>query len=62
VKLGATLKVPVADMFWGDRCGTVVDPDGNSWMIGTHIADPTPQEMAKKMKEMFAQMGSGASA
>jgi PhnB protein len=55
VKLGATVKAPAADMFWGDRVGTVVDPDGNSWMIGTHMAEPTPQEMAKKMKAMMAQ-------
>jgi PhnB protein len=53
VKLGATQKGPVADQFWGDRCGTIVDPDGNTWMIGTHIAEPTPQEMNKKMKEMM---------
>jgi PhnB protein len=55
VKMGATVKVPVGDMFWGDRCGTIVDPDGISWMIATHMADPTPQEMATKMKAMFAQ-------
>jgi len=61
VKLGATVKQPVGDMFWGDRCGTIVDPDGNSWMIATHMADPTPQEMMKKMKAMFAQAGSTAS-
>jgi PhnB protein len=62
VKLGATLKTPVADMFWGDRSGTIVDPEGISWMISTHMADPTPQEMMKKMKAMFApQAGSAAS-
>ena len=53
VKLGATPKGPVMDMFWGDRSGTVVDPDGNSWMIGTHMAEPTPQEMKKAMKAMM---------
>src|SRR6185437_16703571 len=26
VKRGATQKGPVMDMFWGDRCGTIVDP------------------------------------
>jgi PhnB protein len=51
VKLGATPMGPVADMFWGDRCGTVVDPDGNTWMIGTHTSEPTPQEMKQRMKE-----------
>jgi PhnB protein len=42
------------DMFWGDRCGTVVDPEGYAWMIATHMAQPTPKEMQKKMKEQMA--------
>jgi PhnB protein len=63
VKLGATAKGSVADMFWGDRTGTIVDPDGYSWMIATHIAEPTPPEMKKAMKEMMKQMSNaGASA
>jgi hypothetical protein len=41
-------------MFWGDRCGAVVDPDGYTWMVATHIAEPTPQEMKKKMKEQMS--------
>jgi PhnB protein len=60
VKLGATLVQPVSEMFWGDRCGTIVDPEGITWMVSTHVADPTPQEMAKKMKEMSASAGSAA--
>ena len=62
-KLGGTVKAPVAEMFWGDRVGTVEDADGNSWMIATHVAEPTPKEMMKKMKEMSAaQAGSSAGA
>jgi PhnB protein len=60
VKLGATQKGPVMDMFWGDRCGTIVDPDGNTWMIATHVAEPTAQEMKKKMKEMSGQAGAAS--
>lgn len=56
VQLGATQKGPVMDMFWGDRCGTLVDPDGYTWMIATHVAEPTPQEMKKAMQEMMKQM------
>src|SRR6201998_2095138 len=37
VKLGATAKGPVMDMFWGDRCGTVGDPEGYTWMVATHV-------------------------
>jgi PhnB protein len=59
LKLGATSKGPVMDMFWGDRTGTVVDPDGYVWMVATHKAEPTPQEMQKRMKE---QMNSQAAA
>ncbi len=54
LKAGATPMGPVADMFWGDRCGVVIDPDGYSWMLATHMASPTPQEMAKAMKAMKA--------
>lgn len=64
VKLGATPKGAVMDMFWGDRCGTVVDPEGYMWMIATHKAEPTPKEMNQKMKEQMAssQMASAATA
>ena len=54
VNLGATAVGAVMDMFWGDRCGTIVDPDGNTWMVATHIAEPTPQEMKKAMKKQMA--------
>ena len=56
VKSGAQLDGPVMDMFWGDRVGNLVDPDGYKWMVGTHQAEPTPQEMKKAMKEMMKQM------
>ena len=60
LKLGAESKGPVMDMFWGDRCGTLTDPDGYTWMVATHIAEPTPQEMNKKMKEQMASPPPGA--
>jgi len=61
VKLGAVSKGPVMDMFWGDRVGTVIDPEGYAWMVATHIANPTPQEMQKKMKEQMANRPADAS-
>lgn len=56
LKLGASERMPVMDMFWGDRCGTVIDPEGYQWSLATHIADPTPREMARKMKEQMGSM------
>jgi PhnB protein len=55
-KLGATSQGPVMDMFWGDRCGTIADPDGYSWMVGTHKAEPSAKEMKEKMVEQMKQM------
>jgi uncharacterized glyoxalase superfamily protein PhnB len=58
-KLGATSQGPVMDMFWGDRCGTIVDQDGYTWMVGTHKAEPTVKEMKEKMREMMRQQPVG---
>ncbi len=60
VGLGATTQGQVMDMFWGDRCGMVVDPDGYGWMVGTHKAEPTTQEMKKKMTEQMGQQPADA--
>lgn len=49
---GGKVVMAAADMFWGDRCGVVVDPEGHSWMIATHVKDMTPQEMIQAMESM----------
>jgi PhnB protein len=61
-KLGASGQGPVMDMFWGDRCGTLVDPDGYTWMVGTHKAEPTAKEMKKGMQAMMKQQPASAAA
>ncbi len=45
VEQGATVKMPVADTFWGDRFGALVDPFGHSWTIATHVRDMTQDEI-----------------
>jgi len=62
VSLGANAKGPVMDMFWGDRCGTVVDPDGYTWMVGTHKAEPSAKEMKQKMQEQMRQQPAATAA
>ena len=56
IAAGATETMPVADMFWGDRCGTLKDPFGYSWMIATHRQDLTNDEIQKGAETFFAQM------
>ena len=44
--------MPVDDQFYGDRSGTLVDPFGYRWMIGTHVRDVSTDEMQKRFNEM----------
>ncbi|MCX6953795.1 MAG: VOC family protein [Verrucomicrobia bacterium] len=46
VKAGAKVKMPVTDMFWGDRYGQLEDPFGHSWSMATHQRDLTPREIS----------------
>ena len=59
VEAGAKPDRPVKDEFWGDRMGTVIDPFGHKWTLGTHIRDVSPDEMKKAMAELATQ-GSSA--
>jgi PhnB protein len=45
VAAGATVRMPVQDMFWGDRYGLVEDPFGHVWSLATHLRDMTPEEI-----------------
>jgi len=56
VKAGARVSMPVADMFWGDRYGRLVDPFGHEWSVATHKQDLTPEEMAQAAEAAFSQM------
>lgn len=51
---GARVRMPLADMFWGDRYGIVEDPFGHRWSIATHIRDVSPEEMAAEMAKACA--------
>ena len=50
VEAGATVEMPPADMFWGDRMGNLKDPFGHNWAIATHKEDVSPEEMEKRMQ------------
>lgn len=49
VAAGAEVKMPVQDMFWGDRYGQLTDPFGHIWSVATHIRDMSPEDIAKAM-------------
>jgi len=54
IKAGATETMPVADMFWGDRYGKLVDPFGHHWSIATRIEDLTPDQMKERCEKAFS--------
>ncbi len=60
VKAGATVEMPVGDMFWGDRYGKLADPFGHKWSIATHKRDMTPAEIDEEMHEFMKQMPKSA--
>ena len=47
VAAGATVRMPLADMFWGDRYGVLTDPFGHAWSLASHKEDLTPEEIRK---------------
>jgi PhnB protein len=56
---GAKVTMPLEDMFWGDRFGTVTDPYGHSWSLATHVEDVPAAEMEERAKQAMAAMSSG---
>jgi PhnB protein len=57
---GATVEMPVADMFWGDRYGKLVDPFGHKWSIATHRLDLSMEEIEEAQEEFMKQMPKSA--
>jgi PhnB protein len=50
VRAGATVVMPMTDMFFGTREGRVCDPFGNIWTIATLKERVPPQEMQRRLE------------
>ena len=61
VAAGAEVRIPVADMFWGDRYAKVADPFGHEWGLATHKEDLSLKEVGQRANAFFAQMAAGGS-
>ena len=51
---GARLHQPLENKFYGDRMGTIIDPFGHEWSLGSHIDDVSPEEMQRRAAAMPA--------
>lgn len=58
IQAGSTSLMQPEDHFYGDRSAGVRDPFGNSWWIGTHQEDVSPEEVQKRLEAYMAQQAS----
>ena len=55
VARGATVIMPVQDMFWGARYGQFIDPFGHNWGINQQLQEQTPEETDKAAGEFLGK-------
>jgi PhnB protein len=52
VDAGATVVMPLADQFWGDRYGMVRDPFGHQWSLGQPVREVSYEEIQQAVSRM----------
>jgi uncharacterized glyoxalase superfamily protein PhnB len=57
VRVGATVVRPLANVFWGERDGQILDPFGHRWGLTQHVRDVSIVEMQKLATEAFSEPG-----
>jgi PhnB protein len=55
---GAKIVRPIADQFYGDRSGQLIDPFGYTWTVTTRKEELTTEEMQRRLNELSEQPGS----
>jgi PhnB protein len=58
IEAGATKVSDVEDHFHGDRAGSLRDPFGHRWTVGTNTEDMSEAEMQRRMDEWLATASS----
>jgi PhnB protein len=53
VAAGATVTMPLADQFWGDRYGRLRDPFGHEWSLSSPKNQPSEAEVLEGAKQHF---------
>lgn len=44
---------PMADQFYGDRSGTLIDPFGHMWTLASRLEDLAPAEVEARFEQMM---------
>src|SRR5262249_31232324 len=53
VRAGATVVMPLADQFWGDRYGVLEDPSGHRWAVASRIKDVSAEQLKQGAAAAF---------
>ncbi|HOB49478.1 MAG TPA: VOC family protein [Mycobacterium sp.] len=52
IDAGATVVMPLAEQFWGDRYGCLADPFGHQWSMGQPVRELSYEEIQEAMRSM----------
>jgi uncharacterized glyoxalase superfamily protein PhnB len=55
VDAGMRVAMPLADFFWGERYGSVIDPFGHHWGLASRIEDLAPAELAQRARDFYGK-------
>jgi PhnB protein len=55
VAAGASIMMPVTEMFWGARYGKLKDPYGHEWGINEQLEERAVADEAKRAEEYFSK-------
>lgn len=53
LEIGAEVRQPLHDAFWGERYGQITDPFGHRWGIAQRIRDVPREELVRAAAEAF---------
>jgi PhnB protein len=56
---GAGVARPLAETFWGEREGQVVDPFGHRWGLSQHVRDVSLEEMSRAAAGVLSGSSTG---
>jgi PhnB protein len=54
---GAKVLMPVANQFWGDRVGWVMDPSGHVWTIATRVEETSEDQRQDRWSNIPSEKG-----
>jgi uncharacterized glyoxalase superfamily protein PhnB len=60
LRAGAKVRMPLDDVFWGDRYGKITDPFGHEWGIAPRVKEMSAAEMERAGREWMAKAASTA--